>query len=76
MMIDTGRRPPGARGRGSTISALAPLLSPSEWSERFAMVSLEGSSSGIEILRANTPYLAHQLTVGEYHKQGFVGTPI
>jgi hypothetical protein len=39
------------------------------------MVSLEGLSSGMEILQANTPYLARQLSVGEYCKQGFVGTP-
>jgi hypothetical protein len=38
------------------------------------MVSLEGLLSGTKILRANTPYLARQLTVGEYRKQGFVGT--
>jgi hypothetical protein len=38
------------------------------------MVFLEGSSSRTEILRANTPYLARQLTVGEYRKQGFVET--
>jgi hypothetical protein len=40
------------------------------------MVSLEGSSSGMEVLCANTTYLARQLIVGEYCKQGFMGTPI
>ena len=30
----------------------------------------------MKILRANTPYLPCQLTVGEYHEQGFVGTSI
>jgi hypothetical protein len=39
------------------------------------MVSLERSSSGIEILCANTPYLARHLLVGECRKQGFMGTP-
>jgi hypothetical protein len=40
------------------------------------MVSLEGLSLGTETLHANTPYLARQLSVGEYCKQGFMGTPI
>jgi hypothetical protein len=48
----------------------------SEPSEQFAMVSLEGPSLGTETLRANTPYLSHQLSVGDYRKQGFMGTPI
>jgi hypothetical protein len=40
------------------------------------MVSLKGSSSEMEILRANTPYLARQLSVDEDCKQGFIGTPV
>jgi len=40
------------------------------------MDSLKSSLTAKEILRANTLYLARQLTVGEYHKKGFEGTPV
>jgi hypothetical protein len=35
-----------------------------------------GRHAATEILRANTPYLACQLAVGEYRKQRLVGTPV
>ena len=37
---------------------------------------LRGRASQIGNLTRYTPYLARQLTAGDYHEQGFVGTPI
>jgi len=87
MMANAGRCLPGAGGDDSTALAssdalvsprrgeCSPLLSPVERPKQSVIVPLEDSSSGTEILRANTSYPC-QLTVGEYLKQGFVGTPI